>query len=119
MSRSERGDSKIPLILMILFLAAVIFVLVKVVPARVNAYEFKDFIESYARNDSWSRNEEQIKKDLLEKARFLQLPVKPEDIKIDKPGAVIHIRVVFDVPVDLKVHTLVLHYDFTQDAEHY
>jgi hypothetical protein len=119
MSRTERGDSKIPLILMILFLAALIFVLVKVVPARVNAYEFKDFMESYSRMDSWSRTEDQIKKDLLEKAKFLELPVKAEDIKIEKPGSTIRIHVKFDMPIDLKVYTLVLHYDFTQDAEHY
>ena len=37
MSHGERGESKIPLILMILVLAAIIFVLVKVVPVRVNA----------------------------------------------------------------------------------
>jgi hypothetical protein len=119
MSRTERGDSKIPLILMILFLAAAIFVLVKIVPVRINAYEFKDFIETYSRTESWTRSEEQMKKDLVEKAKFLELPVKPEDIKIDKPGSVIHIRVKFDVPVDLKVRTYVLHYDFTQDTEHY
>lgn len=119
MSRLERGDSKIPLILMILFLAAVIFVLVKVIPPRVNAYEFKDFMESYSRNESWTRTEDQIKKDLLEKAKFLELPIRPEDIKIEKPGATITMHVKFDMPVDLKVYQLVLHYDFTQEAEHY
>ena len=119
MRNMERGDSKIPLILMILFLAAVVFVLVKVVPARVNAYEFKDFMDSYSRMESWSRSEDQIKKDLLEKARFLNLPIAAENIKVQKPGSTIKIQVKFDVPVDLKVYTLVLHYDFTQDAEHY
>lgn len=119
MSRTERGDSKIPLILMILFLAAIIFVLVKVVPSRINAYEFKDFIETYSRTESWTRTEDQIKKDLVEKAKTLQLPVTVENIKIDKPGSTIHIRVIFDVPVDLKVKTWVMHYDFQQDTEHY
>jgi hypothetical protein len=119
MSHGERGDSKIPLILMILVLAAIVFVLVKVVPARVNAYEFKDFMDSYARNDSWQRDEEGNKKDLLEKADSLGLPIKPDNVTVERRGARIKLRAVFDVPVDLKVHTWVFHYDFTVDAEHY
>lgn len=119
MSHPERGDSKIPLILMILLLAAVVFVLVKVVPARVNAYEYKDFMDSYARNDCWQRNEEQIRKDMLEKAASLHLPLKAADIGVSRRGSSITLTAKFDVPVDLKVKTWVLHYDFTQDAEHY
>jgi hypothetical protein len=119
MSHGERGESKIPLILMILVLAAIIFVLFKVVPARVNAYEFKDFIDSYARNDAWQRDEEGVRKDLLNKAKSLNLPLSPENITVERRGAAIKIRVVFDVPVDLKVKIWVLHYDFTEDAEHY
>lgn len=119
MAYRERGDSKIPLILMVLLLAAIIFVLVKVIPVRVNAYELKDFMDTYARNESWQRSEDQIKKDLLEKARFLELPVKPENVTVDKRGATVVLHVKFSAPVDLKVHTLVLDYDFTQQAEHY
>ncbi len=119
MRTGERGESKIPLILMILVLGATIFVLVKVVPARINAYEFKDFIETYARNDCWNRTEEQMKKDIVEKGKFLNLPVGPENITINKSGPNVKIEAKFDVPVDLKVRTWVLHYDFTQDAEHY
>jgi len=119
MSHRERGDSKIPLILMILFLAAIIFVLVKVVPTRINAYEYKDFMENYARNDCWQRNEEQIKKDLLEKAATLELPIKAENIKVDRRGTSITLEASFDIPVDLKVKTWVFHYDFKQNAEHF
>jgi len=119
MNHRERGDGKVGLIIMVLLLAAVVFVLVKVVPARVNAYEFKDFMDTYARNDSWQRTPDQIKKDLLQKAVMLNLPITEKEITVDKPGATIRIHVVFDIPVDLKVHTLNLHYDFTQDAEHY
>jgi hypothetical protein len=119
MSHGERGESKIPLILMILVLAAIIFVLFKVVPARVNAYEFKDFMDSYARNDAWQRNEEGVRKDLINKADSLNLPLEAENITVERRGSTIKIRAVFDVPVDLKVKTWVLHYDFTEDAEHY
>lgn len=119
MKHRERGDGKIGLIVMILVLAAITYVLVKVVPPRINAYEFKDWLDGYTRNDCWQRTPDQMKKDLLQKADILELPIKPEGINIDRQGANIRIHVVFDVPVDLKVHTLVLHYDFTQEAEHY
>lgn len=119
MKNPERGDGKIGLIIMLLVLAAIIFVLVKVVPARVNAYELKDFLDTYTRNDCWSRTPDQIKKDIMEKATFLQLPLTPENIKVERRGSTIHVETKFDVPVDLKVYTMVLHYNFTQDAEHY
>lgn len=119
MRYGERGGGKIGLILMIVLLAVVIFVLVKVVPPRINAYEFKDFIEVYSRTDSWQRAPDQIKKDLIEKATALDLNVSEKDITISKGGGTIRIHVVFDVPVDLKVYTYVMHYDFTQNAERY
>lgn len=119
MKNRERGDGKIGLIVMVLILAAAIFVLVKVVPARVNAYEFKDYMETYARAESWTRTPEQIQKDLLEKAHLLNLPITAENLTINKGGGTIEIRATFDVPVDLKVHKLVLHYDFRQTAERY
>jgi hypothetical protein len=119
MRNRERGDGKIGLIVMILILAAAIFVLVKVVPARINAYEFKDYMETYARAESWTRTPEQIQKDLLEKAHILNLPITAENLTINKGGGSIEIIAKFDVPVDLKVHKLVLHYDFRQTAERY
>jgi len=119
MRNRERGDGKIGLIVMILILAAAIFILVKVVPARINAYEFKDYMETYARAESWTRTPEQIQKDLLEKARILNLPITAENLTINKGGGSIEIIAKFDVPVDLKVHKLVLHYDFRQTAERY
>lgn len=119
MNSRERGGGKIGLIIMLLLLAAVIFILIKVIPPRVNAYEFKDYIEVYSRTDSWQRNPEQIKKDLVEKARLLDLPVTEKDLTVNKGSGNIMIKAVFDVPVDLKVYTFVMHYDFTQKAEHY
>jgi len=119
MSRRERGDSKLPLIIMVLLLAAIIYVLVKVVPPRINAYEFRDFMETYARMDVWSRTPEQAKQDLLDKAKTLDLPITAKNISVERKGSRIAVRVQFDVPIDLKVKTWVLHYDFSQDAEHY
>lgn len=119
MTHSERGEGKVGLFIMILLLAAAIYVLVKVVPPRVNAYEFKDYIETYARTESWTRTPEEIQKDLLAKAVELNLPVEKKQIVVQKEGAYVTIRATFDVPVDLKVHKMVLHYDFKQSAEHY
>lgn len=119
MGSRERGESKLPLIIMILLLAAIVYVLVKMIPPRVNAYEFRDYMETYARLDSWSHTEEQTKKDLLEKAKSLDLPIQAKDITVERRGSRMRISAKFDVPVDLKVKTWVLHYEFSQDAEHY
>ena len=119
MRNSERGDGKLGLFIMILVLAAIVYVLVKVVPPRINAYEFKDYMETYARTESWSRSPEQIKKDMLQKAVMLDLPITEKQIEVNKGNAAIEIKATFDVPVDLKVYKLNLHYDFRQTADHY
>jgi hypothetical protein len=119
MKQVERGEGKLGLFIILVILAAVIFVLVKVVPSRINAYEYKDWMGSYARNECWSRTEAQIKKDMLEKADQLNLPITADQVTVNRRGANINLRASFDVPVDLKVYKMVLHYDFSQDAEHY
>lgn len=119
MRSHERGDGKLGLFVMLVLLAIVIFVLVKLIPARVNAYEYKDFIEIYSRTESWNHSPEQTKKDLLEKAISLKLNVDEKNIIVNRQGSNIAISVKFDVPVDLKVYTWVLHYEFHQTAEHY
>jgi len=119
MDRRERGEGKLGLFIMLIIVAAIIFVLVKAVPPRVNAYQFKDFMTQYAREDCWNRTHDQMVKDLLDKAEKLNLPITSKNIKIVRSGAYITMEAHFDVPVDLKVHKWVMHYDFKQTAEHY
>ncbi len=119
MNRRERGEGRLGLIIMLLIVAAVIFVLVKAVPPRVNAYEFKDFMNQYAREDCWNRSHDQMVADLLQKAKELNLPITSKNLKVVRNGAHITMEAKFDVPIDLKVYTWVMHYDFTQSAEHY
>lgn len=119
MKSSERGEGKLGLIVLLIILAAIVFVLVKMIPPRVSAYELNDFIEQYGRQDSWRKTPEQMRKDILEEATQLSLPLKAKDIKINRKGASIEIRTTFDVPIDLKVYTWVMHFDFENKAEHY
>jgi hypothetical protein len=119
MDRRERGEGRLALLLMVIIVAAIIFVLVKAVPPRVNAYQFKDFMTQYSREDCWNRSHDQMVKDLLDKAKELNLPITSKDIKVSRQGAYINMEAHFDVPVDLKVYRWVMHYDFKQTAEHY
>jgi hypothetical protein len=119
MRNAELGEGKLGLFVMLLILAAAVFVLVKVVPPRINAYEFKDWMGEYARTDCWNRTPEEMKQDLVAKAKRLNLPLSEKDITIERRGSTVSIGAKFDMPVDLKVYKLVLHYDFNQQAEHY
>jgi len=119
MKLNERGEGKLGLIVLLIVLAAIVFVLVKAVPPRVNAYELNDFIEQYGRQDSWRKTPEQMRRDILSKAKDLKLPLTAKDIKINRRGASLEIQVIFDVPVDLKVYTWVMHFDFKNHAEHF
>ncbi len=119
MRSSENGKGKIGLLIMILIFAAIVYVLVKVVPKRVNAYEYNDFIQQYTRDNIWGKKPEQVRHDLLQKARDLNLPVTAKQIKITRRGANAEVEVKFDLPINLKVYTWVLHYDFKNSAEDY
>jgi hypothetical protein len=108
----ERGEGKFGLIVFLAVIAIVVFVAFKYVPPRVNAYEFKEFVEQTAVQAPYDprSSPENLKIKLVEKAHDLKIPLEAEEISIQKTGEICTIGVVIKIPIDFAVtkYTLVL-----------
>lgn len=119
MRNRERGEGKLGLFIFLAIIAAGIFFLVKWIPPRVNAYEFRDYIGRWNTDPDMvmKRAEaETVRADLFREAQKLNLPVKMTDIKVAGTGGAYNIKVSFDITTDLKVWKKVDHYDFDTQA---
>jgi uncharacterized protein (UPF0333 family) len=115
MRRSESGKGRIKFIFALLFLAAVAFVSVKVIPVYVRNYEFKDEIHGLAIQATVDRSAAAaVQNRVLVYAKDLDLPITRENVVV-QVGDKVAINVDYTVPIDLKVYTWVLH--FTPSAE--
>lgn len=113
MRSSERGEGRFGIIVFLVVVAVIVFVAVKYVPPRLNAYEFKEFVEQTAIQapyDPRSTNES-IRRIVYEKAMDLKIPLTEEEIQVVKTGDACNITVVVRIPIDFKVKQHVLELD--------
>jgi hypothetical protein len=83
---------------------AVVFVAYKVLPPYTTNYQFQDAIESEARLNSYShKSEAEIHDIIVNKARELEIPIRPEQIVVRRNGNEISISARYTVHVDLPI----------------
>ncbi|MEJ2368827.1 MAG: hypothetical protein P8Z49_10900 [Acidobacteriota bacterium] len=117
MRMRERGDGRLSLIVFLLILAGLIYFLVKWVPPRINAYQFRDYMSTWNTDPDFvmkHKNSEQIKEALLQKAKELNLPITAKDLSVSRNSDTVYIKANFTVPIDLKVYTFNQHYHFKE-----
>ena len=116
MRRSDSGRVTVKAILWLVFIVAVIYSGIKIIPVYVNSYELEDYIRQ--QNPYWvtqRASADAIRNNILAKARDMDLPLSPEDVKVEIGGGRTTVNLDYTVPIDLKVYTLNLH--FTPSAE--
>jgi hypothetical protein len=77
-----------------------------VVPAFIANYRLKESIDDSARSAAVNnqRTEDEIRRAVYLDAKDLQIPLKPEDIKVERSGGDVFISADYTVHVDLLVH---------------
>jgi hypothetical protein len=116
MQRSDSGRATFKTIFALLFLVAVVYAGFKIIPVYVNSFELQDYIRQ--QNPFWVTQRapaDGIRNNIVAKARELDLPVSPEQVKVDVGGGRVAVAIDYTVPVDLMVYTLELR--FTPSAE--
>jgi len=114
----QRGDGKIGLIIFLLILAGVIFFCVKYIPPKISVSEMETFTEELAlgwamRPDYYRYSPEMIKKEILDKAQNIHLPLTEKSITATKSGQNAAISLKYEVPIDFVVYTYVIKVDKT------
>ena len=113
---NQRGEGRIGLFFTLAAIAIIIFLAVQYVPAKINAYEFADFMEKECRFAATRRNDKAIEVRILEKAGELSLPLTRKNVVVRRTRSEIIISAKYEQPLDFKVTTYVYKFDHTEKA---
>ena len=117
MRRSEEASGRFKALLSLAFLAAIIFVAIKTLPAYVNNFELQDHIQRLSTQLAVRTKPitpDAIRNEVVAFAQDHGVPLTADNIKVTIASRV-SISVDYTVAVDLMVYTLELH--FTPSAE--
>jgi len=112
----ERGGAKFNFLLTVLVLGTLGYAGFKVVPAYVDDYQFQDFIQQesrFALAGYPKKSPDDIRNDVIKKARELDLPLKSEDIRISVSPTSVDVSADYSVTFDLSV------YQWSHDFHHH
>jgi len=104
---AQRGEGKIGFLIAIIVIGIAIFVSAKIIPVRISAYEFKDFIREQARYAAIHRKDAEIVERIMEKAQDLEIPLSAKNLDVRRTRTEVIITANYEQPVDLKFHTYV------------
>jgi predicted membrane protein len=108
----QRGEGKLKAIIWLAILASMLYVGIMVVPLLVNEYEFQDAMTSTARFASANRQTaDDIRASLVKEAKSEDIPIKPEDIKVEAQAGNVHISAPYSVTVDLHIYQWTLNFN--------
>ena len=112
----ERGDGRIGFLLSLALLGAGFFVGIKVIPVRVNAYEFRDYLQDECRYAATRNRDEEIYKRIFDKAKELKLPLEKKNLHMQRTSNEMIISASYEEPIDLKVTRYVYKFDHEEHA---
>lgn len=109
--RSERGEGRFGTLIGLSVLALTIYLGFKIIPAMINVYTFRDYLEEQARFAALSKRDEEIKQRILRKARELDLPVGTKNLTLNRNEAYFDVRVRYVIQIVTPFYT----YDWKLD----
>jgi hypothetical protein len=112
----ERGDGRVGFMLSLALLGAGIFLGVKFIPVRVNAYEFRDFIQEECRFAATRANDKEIYTRIFDKAMELRLPLQKKNLRMERTAHEMIISAKYEQTIDLKVTKYVYKFDHEERA---
>ncbi len=105
-----RGDSKIGCVFWLLILGLAALIAWKMVPVKIGSAQFYDYMEEQAKFGLQSKTEG-IKRQILQKAKDLDLPVKPENLKVERTSNEIRIHCKYEIPIEFPGYTYIWKFD--------
>lgn len=104
---SERGGSKLKLIMTLAIMGAMVFSAVKIVPAYFANYQLQDAVETesrFALTGYPRRSADDVRQEIYKKAQELGITTKPENIRVLMDNGSVDIGLDYSVSFDLIVY---------------
>jgi len=114
--RRQRGEGRLGLLFALALLGAAIFLGVKIIPVRINAYEFRDFVQEECRYAATRNNDAEIFKRIIDKAKELEIPLDRRDVQMERTTREMIISARYEQPIDLKFTKYVFKFEQKERA---
>jgi hypothetical protein len=105
MRNGQRGEGRTGFIITLAVFLIGLFLAVKIVPVRVDGYQFKEVLREEARYAAVHRNDEAVRDRILDTADAMNIPLQKENLKIRRTQVEVIISASYEKPVNLKVGT--------------
>jgi hypothetical protein len=112
----QRGEGRAGFIITLAIVLVLIFVGMKVIPVRIDAYQFRDTLREEARYASVHKNDQEVRKRIMESAAEMQIPLDAKNLTIKRTRNSVVISARYEQPIDLKVTTYTYRFDAEQSA---
>ncbi len=111
--RSERGFLSLSVLFALLFLAALIFLAVRLFPPYLSDYRLQDAVENIAGRASYSQqmSESDIRREVIDRAYAFGIQLEDRQVAVQKTRASVDITVQYVVQVDLGVRQVELRFE--------
>lgn len=100
----------------LIVVALMIFIGIKIIPVRVNAYEFRDVLRTECRYGAARNDDSEVKRRILAEAEALEVPIKKKDIRVKRVAGWMTVTAKYEYPIDLKFYTYVYRFDVEERA---
>jgi hypothetical protein len=117
MDKRERGVGFLKTLVVLLILAAAVYIAIKVVPAFVNNFQLEDAMKTEARFAAVGRKPaEEVRDAIYRKVRELGIPARRDDIQVVSSGVGLRIGLRYTVVVDLPGYQWKLEFNPSADS---
>ena len=116
MWKCERGEGRTGFILTLAAFLVGVFLAVKIVPVRVDGYQFKEVLREEARQAAVHRNDSVVIERILATAESMNIPLERGDLAIRRTKVEVVISASYEKPVDLTLGTYTYRFHTEQKA---
>lgn len=113
--RAERGEGNVGCILWLLALGLAILIAWKAVPVKMQSAELYDFLDETAKFRSERTPPEVLEKQILDRAKQLNIPLEKKNVKVERKGDRVYMEVEYSIPVEFPGYTYQWHFRQTLD----
>ena len=94
----------------VVFIVAVVYCTIKMVPPYYGNYQLQDFVTTEARTNTYTqKTEDDMRESVWRRAKDLEIPIRRDQIKVQREGQAVAIWVDYTVHVDLPAYPVDLH----------
>jgi hypothetical protein len=107
---SERGEGNLGCILWLLALGLAILIAWKAVPVKIQSTQLYDYMDELAKFSAARTPPDELAKQIVTRARQLDIPLEKKDVKIMRDGDRIFMELEYTVPVQFPGYTYQWHF---------